>query len=36
MRFGLYRVDLNTQERTLCDGAKYYRKVIEQHNKKIE
>jgi beta-glucosidase len=28
MRFGLYAVDFETQERTLRDGAKAYAKIV--------
>lgn len=31
MKFGLYDVDLETQERTLRDGAKYFQRVIAKH-----
>jgi beta-glucosidase/6-phospho-beta-glucosidase/beta-galactosidase len=36
MKFGLYHVDLQTQERTLRDGAKYFQRVIQNHRKKYE
>jgi beta-glucosidase/6-phospho-beta-glucosidase/beta-galactosidase len=36
MKFGLYHVDLQTQERKLRDGAKYLQSVIEKHRKKYE
>jgi beta-glucosidase/6-phospho-beta-glucosidase/beta-galactosidase len=31
MKFGFYHVDLQTQERTLRDGAKYFQYVIQKH-----
>jgi hypothetical protein len=34
MKFGLYHVDLETQQRTLRDGAKYFQQIIQLHNKK--
>ncbi|CAF0805119.1 unnamed protein product [Adineta ricciae] len=36
MKFGLYDVDLQTQERTLRDGAKYFQQVIQKHRAKYQ
>lgn len=36
MRFGLYHVDLQTQERTLRDGSKYFQEVIRKHRNQYE
>ena len=34
MKFGLYDVNLQTQERTQRDSAKYFQSVIAKHRKK--
>jgi beta-glucosidase/6-phospho-beta-glucosidase/beta-galactosidase len=34
MKFGLYHVDLQTQERKLRDGAKYFQFIIGKHREK--
>jgi beta-glucosidase/6-phospho-beta-glucosidase/beta-galactosidase len=34
MKFGLYHVDLQTQERTLRDSTKYFQTLIQKHRKK--
>ena len=36
MKFGLFAVDLQTQQRHLRDGAKYLRDVIDQHRQMNE
>lgn len=36
MKFGLYHVDLQTQERTLRDGSKYLQNLIQKHREKYE
>ncbi|CAF0937406.1 unnamed protein product [Rotaria sp. Silwood1] len=36
MKFGLYNVDLQTQERTLRDGSKYFQYVIQKYREKYE